>query len=38
MGVVVVSVAGVLLAFGLLDLAVATEERHIRAFFRFRKR
>jgi hypothetical protein len=38
MGIVVVSVAGVLLAFGLLDLAVATEERHIRTLFRLRKR
>jgi hypothetical protein len=27
----------VLLAFGLLDMAVAAEERHIRAFFRARK-
>jgi len=38
MVVVAVSVAGVLLAFGLLDLAVATEERHNRNFFRLRKR
>lgn len=30
----VVASVVVILAFGLLDLAVATEERHIRAFFR----
>ncbi len=35
---VVISVGVVVLAFALLDLAVATEERHIRAFFRIRKR
>jgi hypothetical protein len=36
----VVAVASfvVVLAFGLLDFAVASEERHIRAFFRDRKR
>jgi hypothetical protein len=34
----VASLTVVLLAFGLLDLAVATEERHIRDFFRPRKR